>query len=262
MTVALGLVAWDGIVLAADMQESDGYFKEYGVKISSDAMDSRVDSNMRAAIGITGAGPAVHLDAIAEQIIGGFHAHQFQSLNDFETWTGEVVADFYKKHVVDIAPHVDRDFRLIIGAQIENRCALWTSDATVIKRVPTLEAVGSGAPFAKMALEARSISPNVELGILLAILGVARAREYDIHSGKGTHIVCLRDNITHIVPWFRVNQVEELFRRYAGIEFSAFQYATGHRMTSEGQHPGKIAKWLEELRADFRKVASENLTES
>lgn len=259
MTIALGIVAHDGIVLAADMQESDGYFKEYALKITAASTHTRIESTVRSSVAITGAGAAIHLDAIADEIVRGFEANQFTELRDFETYLAGTVEQFYKTHVAAIAPQVDRDFKLIVGAQIEGNSGLWVSDATVIKQVVLVEAVGTGSPFAKMAMGTRLIVPDVELAAMLAILGVMRAKEFDINCGNGTYVLCLRDNATYRVPWYRVEEVEKLFHRYSGIEYSAFQYATGHQLTSEDQQTAKIGQWLTELREDFKKASKENL---
>ncbi len=258
MTTAIGLLAGRAVVLAADTLESDGYFKEDALKISSSMTHTRFDASVKSAIAITGAGPGVHLDAVSDEITKMFHREQCQTINDFEGKLKSVVGDFYTEHVAKLQPYnIERDFRLIIGVQIEGEVGLWTTETTVVKQSIGLEAVGTGSSFAKMAMQSRAVSLNTEQTILLAILGVTRAKRYDHYSGKGTTIVCLKDNLAHDIPWYRVEEAEKLFSRFDGSEYSAFLYAIGHEFVSDEGHADKIAGWLKDLRKDFKKLAPE-----
>lgn len=260
MTIALGMVASDGIVLAADSQETDGYFKDFALKINSAMTHTSIYSNVKSALAITGAGPAVHLDAISDEIIKQFHANQDTEIATFESHLKTAVAEFYKEHVVAIAPQIDREFRVIVGVQIEGRFSLWTSEATVVKKVIGLEAVGTGSPFAKMALSARYYGePDIAVTALLSILAVNRAKEYDQYCGKSTSVICLKDNLAYSIPWYLVAEAEKLFMRYSGIEGSAFQYAIGRESGDEEQRPNKISLWLQELRKDFMQLTPKML---
>ncbi|MFQ5662491.1 MAG: hypothetical protein ACE5HL_01495, partial [Terriglobia bacterium] len=212
MTIALGMLATDGIVLAADSQETEGYFKGFSLKINTAMTHMNIQAKVKSAIGITGAGPAVHLDAIGDKIIKLFHANQYTQINALESNLAECVRDFYLTHIAPLPPHIyeGRDFRLIAAAQIEGNFSLWTTDATVLKRGIGLEAVGTGSPFAKMALQSRYLCTDTETAAFLAILAVARAKEYDQDCGKSTQIVCLKENLVHDVPWYLISEAEKL----------------------------------------------------
>lgn len=261
MTVALGMLARDGIVLAADTQESDGYFKEFSLKIHYAMTHTSICSNVKSALVVTGAGPGVHLDAVSDELIKTFHSSQDTDIDTFESRLKISVAEFYKAHVMALAPDIDRDFRLIVGVQIEGQFALWTSETTVVKKIIGLEAVGTGAPFAKMALETRYvIEPDVAMVALLSILAINRAKEYDQFSGKSTSVVCLKDNLAYHVPWYLIAEAEKLFARYSGIEGSAFRFALGHNfLKTDDEHLEKMALWLKQLREDFMKLAPQML---
>ena len=149
MTIALGMIASDGIVLAADTQETEGYFKGFSLKINTGMTHTDINAKVKSAIGITGAGPSIHLDAISDEIINRFHSHQHPEINSFQSDLADCVREFYLRHVAPLPRHTDRDFRLIAGVQIENTFALWTTDATVLKQVNAMEAVGTGSPLEK-----------------------------------------------------------------------------------------------------------------
>ncbi len=255
MTTAIGILSGNAVILAADTQESDGYFKEDALKVSSAMTHSRIDASVKSAVAITGAGPGTHLDAVSDEITKMFHREQCRTLATFEEKLGTVVDKFYMEHVAKLAQHgIDRDFRLIVGVQIEGDVGLWVTETTVVKRSPGLEAVGTGSPFAKMAMQARAISLDTEQTALLAILGVTRAKQYDHYSGKGTTVVCLMDNLAQDIPWYRVEEAEKLFNRFEGIEHGAFQYVLGNRFLDEEGHVEKVADWLKDLRKDFREL--------
>src|SRR5258708_636501 len=60
MTIALGILASDGIVLAADTQETAGYFKGFALKIHSAMTKTNIHSNVNSALAITGSGHGVY----------------------------------------------------------------------------------------------------------------------------------------------------------------------------------------------------------
>lgn len=259
MTIALGMVASDGVVLAADTQEMEGYFKGFSLKIKTAMTHTSIQAKVKSALAVTGAGPSVHLDALADKTIKLFHANQHTEIDALESNLAVCVRDFYMMHVAALAPNIDREFRLIAAAQIGDSFALWTTEATVLKRSISLEAVGTGSPFAKMALESRYLCTDVETAVLLSVLAVARAKEYDQDCGKGTQVVCLKDNLIYDVPWYLISEAEKLMNKYAGIEQSAFQYAIGVKSADENRRTSKISEWLQKLRTEFKQLASRML---
>ena len=74
MTIALGLLASDGVVVAADTQETVGYSKLNQGKIAA-FCHRRPDQRWRHCL-FTGAGPAVYIDACLDQFMHAFKAAQ------------------------------------------------------------------------------------------------------------------------------------------------------------------------------------------
>jgi hypothetical protein len=261
MTIALGMMTGNSVILAADCQESDGYFKDFALKISSSMTHTRINATVRSALAITGAGPGIYLDAISDEITDLFHARQERDIGAFENVLKDKVETFYKKHVVELAPHVDREFRVIIGAQIEGITGLWVSDATVVKRIMAVEAVGTGAPFAKMALSTRYAMADTNMSIVLAILAVHNAREYDHYCGKGTAVVCLHNDLAYNISPGLVVAAEKLLDKYLGIEYSSFHYALCGNVVSGEQRTERIVKRLNDLRGEFTELAGQFLAD-
>jgi hypothetical protein len=154
-----------------------------------------------------------------------------------------------------------RDIWLIIGAQIEGRSAMWTTDLSTVEPSLGFAAVGSGASFARMAIERRVMyTMNAEALAILAVLGIERAKDYDQYCGKATTVTFLKNNLAYTVPWYEIDEAKKLFERYEGIDYSAFLYALGNESLDDAQHSRKVGRWLRALRSDFRKLAARLLT--
>src|SRR5208283_5317188 len=67
MTIALGVLAKDGVVLAADTELTWGYLKTSGEKIWTTEAET-------GALAIAGAGPGGYLEAVSQQLIDDFQS--------------------------------------------------------------------------------------------------------------------------------------------------------------------------------------------
>jgi len=255
MTIALGILASDGVAIAADTQETLGEFKGFALKIHSAMTQTSIHSIVKSAVAITGAGSAVYLDAIADEIIRGFHKYQDSDIAAFEAHLRDCVAQFHAKHVTPLPAHLAREVYLIVGAQIENRHALWATDVSVVKPSLGFEAVGSGHPYARMAIQHRAVNLNAETAAILAAFGVAQAKEYDGYCGKSTTITFLKNNIAYEVPPYEIDEAEHLFQTYGGIEYSSLLFALTNKPVS-AKLPRKLNHLLRNLRKQFAELAS------
>jgi len=230
MTIALGILGSDGIVLAADGQETDGVgFKDYALKVrASTGQASGIHSKSRSVVAVTGCGPGFHLDALSDEIITLSHSRTDWTLATFEPALHACIQGFFIQHVQPLLPHVNNLFNVIVAAQFEGDCWMWSSDTTVVKRSVGFEAIGTGRQYAKTAIYTRIIHPKIEAAVLLAVRGVVEAKRFDQYCGQSTTIVCLHNNLSHHIPWYLIEPAEKLFDKYAGIEQSTFQLVLGH----------------------------------
>lgn len=117
MTIALGILTPDGVVVAADTQESWGY--QGGAKVSGYKILSRVvrPSGRERAMASTGAGNSGLLDYVSQGLVDDFVnakepdavARQFRAQ----------VAEFYREHIFPhhVLPQQERpEVALIVGA--------------------------------------------------------------------------------------------------------------------------------------------------
>jgi ATP-dependent protease HslVU (ClpYQ) peptidase subunit len=257
MTIALGVLASDGVVIAADAQETYGdYFKTFALKVHSAMTHSNIHSNVKSAVVVTGAGPGVYLDAVAHRIIHAFHQNQDTRIGDFEAHLEEFLKGFWAEHVTPLQPHTDRQFELIVGAEIEGQRGLWLTDGNLIRPSAGFEAAGTGRSYARMAVQRYAINLGAQSAALLAVLGVMQAREYDNYCGKGTSVTFIKENRTYTLPWFQIEEAEKLFRKYAGFDHSAFVHAVVSDQTEDPKRVQNLSRLLTEMRNEFTTLAA------
>src|SRR5262245_37170672 len=142
MTIAIGILAANGIVIAADQQETLWSTKSVGDKVLSLVTSKGV-------IAVTGAGAAGHLDAMAEQGSGAFLRAKVgleeQAIRDS-------FSDFYAKHIVPLYPFEKRfpdcDIEAIIGVDTPKARFIVANERTALWRCGRYVVAGSGAPQA------------------------------------------------------------------------------------------------------------------
>lgn len=257
MTIALGILASDGVAVAADAQETFGEHKGFALKVHSSMTQTSPASTVNSAIVVTGAGSADYLDALSQQIIDGFHEHQDSDIQSCEAHLREAVEQFHTKYVTPLPAHLAREVWVVVGAQVENRSGLWKSDVAILRPPSGFAAVGSGQTYARMAIEHRSADLPVETAAILAVWGVMEARNFDLYCGRSTALTFLKQNLAYTVPPYSIKKIEGLHEEYSGIEQSALLYAVGQRRADDAKRPRKISGWLRKLRGKFSDVSAE-----
>ena len=159
MTIALGLIARDGIVFAADTQETTpGYWKHDQGKIWECGRALLETSRGGGAFClVAGAGHAAHVDGISRALIHRFNAEPY--LSDPAQVQPALALElemFHAKYVLPFAayPHEDRpSFQLIVGYKYTNGVGeLLISEDNLLQRQSVYAAVGVGALLAKTLL--------------------------------------------------------------------------------------------------------------
>src|SRR5262249_1584811 len=135
MTIALGLMATDGIVLAADTEISwtDGR-KSEGAKIRFDA---------DTGVAIAGAGDQDYINALTDDLILVMRATPGID-DDMRTAIENALLDFYQTHVKPQSDAAELMPELLIGLCRGGRSTLWRSARTTVRRTE-YGAIGAGA---------------------------------------------------------------------------------------------------------------------
>ncbi len=200
MTIALGMLASDGFVVAADTHESRGIYKiEHGkmsAVLTATERPTGASSSYRCCA-ITGSGAAHHLDAVTKKIIERIRDGEALSDDELEAECGRILREFYLNHVAPFAayPEPERpDFQLLLGAQLF-KDRLLVSDKTIFKDASPYVAIGVGEIVA-MPLLTRFYQlpmPDVRSAILLASYVIYHVKESIEGCGKSTDMAGVRN---------------------------------------------------------------------
>jgi 20S proteasome alpha/beta subunit len=197
MTICIGIVASDGVVIAADREEGDGYLKNDTGKISV-VFKGTVPIGQFA---VTGAGTSANLDEA-----GNLLRNAYSDNHDPEVGESEVVSalakahrDYYTETILpfDAYPRDERPFyRLLIGcdsAAFGKR--LWSTSELAFNSTNDYEAVGSGETVAKGILSTLYDSIPLLYAIKLAAYVIYKTKISVSNCGLGTDIVILRRGV-------------------------------------------------------------------
>lgn len=235
MTIAIGLMAKNGLVLAADTQESMGSFKMDEPKILI-ANKGQSGSNS-GAIAVSGAGWGGHLDSINQEICGIFLKRSRWTIDQFETAIKKQNSRFYRDHITPLTglPYGERpEYSLILGSLLPSgKSALWGSSNSTVKRYRSFGAVGLGAAFAKMLLSRLWTSVNVEVTACLAAYVMYLVKQYQDGCGNETHIVILKNGHARYMTHGKVEMYEHSFPDFMAYENRALHFALGISPLSE-----------------------------
>jgi hypothetical protein len=262
MTIALGVLAGDYVVLAADTMESTGYAGNLQTAAAKISCGACTNTNGSAAIGITGAGDSGYLDAIKQEVIKTF-IEEDMTLIAFEAYFRRRLVNFYREHVVPFAqfPAGDRpSFDLLIAVQRDCQSILLSTDRTTVtkKSFPNqYGAVGAGSLYARQML-ARLFVPSVSVNLARALSAyIVFAVKTNVEGcGKHTHIVTLLNNRVTYIHASIIQELERLFEEYDSIEARAFWHAIGYdsQNTSPADDLTKVSDWLKELRGKIEQL--------
>jgi hypothetical protein len=244
VTVALGLLAGTGIVIAADTEETVGENKVSALKTRT---------SFWHPFAVTGAGNGSYIDAITQELESCQAKHATDTLS-------ETLSAFYVKHVIPFSDD-QLDFQLIIGVQREDEFpfggnALWVTYKSTMRRVYGSDAVGVGDIQAKSVMDAAPMISSIGQGVLLACCAVYQAKLKTVGCGQGTTVDCLYHNQTHSIFPDVIDSCERWFEKYTRISHSSFAYCLNDQFAGRGAdaHLDKIAGWSRDLRTEADKI--------
>ncbi len=192
MTICIGILATDGIVIAADAQESDTYFKRSAQKIMTWHTSGSWDPRAPAACVIAGAGDGGFVDAFTSEFLVGVRGDM--TMADFEAYAKKKVDSFYAMHVRPlIKADPNFDFCVLIGAYFQSMARLYKSYRTSFHQVQAATAaVGIGTQFALRALDEFPIADIAHTEITAAAV-ISRTKDCIDGCGKYTDIVSVHN---------------------------------------------------------------------
>jgi 20S proteasome alpha/beta subunit len=228
MTICIGLLASDGVVIAADREEGDGYLKNDRGKI-------RLSCRLRGpngSIAITGAGDGPSLDEVSKLMGDVFCSQDERTSDDTIAALHNEHCRYYRKKVIPFAPSPsDRpDYALIIGCmdgQTLGKKLFYTSKLA-FNETNDYEAVGIGASVANTWLWRLYDRVPIVSAVKLAAYIIYQVKNSVGGCGLGTDIIPLRSNrILESVPREVVRKWEDTFRFFPSLERNIFHYCIG-----------------------------------
>ena len=187
MTIALGVLAKDGVVLAADTELTWGYLKTSGEKIWTTEAKG-------GALAITGAGLGGYLEAVSQRLIDDFRSlHKPMAGERVKRRFEKILAAFHQAYVL---PHGEAaSIWLLIALQHGSETNLWATQHGVIWRRARYATVGLGCEYADallgQLLRTQSI-PEVPLAERIAAYAVFDTKNNVQNCGKKTSLVALQ----------------------------------------------------------------------
>jgi len=154
MTICIGILASDGIVIAADAEENDTYFKVSQQKIMTwHTSSSEGHGPHPAAYVIAGAGNGGFVDSFVDELWSGVSGEM--TMLEFKKYAAKTLERFYIKHVRPLVTVSEQnDFSVIIGAYFGFGVELLVSHRSTLRRVQApVTAIGIGAQYALSRIE-------------------------------------------------------------------------------------------------------------
>jgi hypothetical protein len=255
VTIAIGLVASDGIVLASDSQEGSGYagsVKNFASKITF----STWGGDPQGSTAIAGAGGSGYADAFMQTFNSTISPRDSDpgNRNDLQHDIEALLLGFYGKHVIPFSGYPDHDrpdVCFVIGHQCGASTGIWTTDKTTLTRHYEFGAIGAGAPYAKAMFHSLYHVSGVNVIAALAVYVVLQVRETIEGCGKETQVVVLSGG--QAIDPFRgqgVDALEDLFHSWNSLHAANFWDLLG--MDCSLNATASIARVRKQLRSRVR----------
>jgi hypothetical protein len=190
MTICIGLLASDGVVIAADSEESAGYAKRSQQKIFTWIGNISTGADPKppeSACAFTGAGDAGYIDAFTGHAIKGLRAGMSQV--ELQDYLEAEIRDFHVKHIFPWAN--PPDFQMVIGAYSQLQTAIFVTYGSTLRRALPHAAIGIGPPYALSLMDDLAGIKDVKRTEILAAYIVFATKDRVEGCGKFTTIVSL-----------------------------------------------------------------------
>jgi hypothetical protein len=276
MTIALGILAHGGAVIAADREQSNGTLKSDQAKIRGQWVAGR------GALAVSGAGNGPYLDSLTAELIEWFKNDKAQlDPEEFGIKLGEKNYAFYEKSVLPFAPYEEGvDYELLtcfeaeptaaefafaskIGGLPGQGCELWTSHKLSVLKEEHFAAVGCGATTAK-ALLARFWVPLIPLpvAINLAAYVVYHVKRTIKDVGLDTDVMVFNGAFPKPLGRNEIAEMEAHFEEYGRIERENLYYCLGGDLKEHEElfrKPGDHKRIQKSLRKFFEDLNAERV---
>jgi hypothetical protein len=259
MTIGIGVLSPDGIVVAADSQVTTDIKLWRGkmTAIVSREMtpnpDGSVVSSRQGGCTVAIAGSPSYAFRAAQLIIKTFDRDKKLVGEKLQTAFEDTLEKFHKKYLFPYtrgAPDRWPYVQLLIGAARGHEQHLWHSDGYLLAPVSFYQSIGNGLTQADPLLARFIRVPSLDLAqsALLAGIIVHHVKSVNVDCGKSTDIFCLRDNSLLYVGRNTTKAIDDACDKYEGVLLAN----TFREIVGALQRPDQ--KTLRQCRRTFRKL--------
>jgi 20S proteasome alpha/beta subunit len=256
MTIAVGLIAKDGLVIGADTEESGGYAGD--TKVSGHKI--LVRAKRGSAMAVTGSGEAGYLDAVAEELETAFlkspPANMKRRLNG-------AFKSFYEEHIMKLyqyskfnQPSYSPDIDVILGVDLRSSRFLLANHRTALRTCSDYVAVGAGHEHARMLLS-RIYSPAIDVtrAALLAAYVIYEVKEFISGCGKNTEVFMLSQGGCSEFGPYQYQQLDRIFEEYSLVQTFLLHHILGRKPGRSEDVSQRILTELEAVRTQITGMA-------
>lgn len=222
MTIAVGVLAGNSIVLASDTEHTyeGGEIKGNDTKImATSAMDG--NGAILAATGIVGAGYTDYVNAIRmpiSQYLSKIGHEQILRVttDDIRLKLEETLREFYDAHVMPFYQYDKSvEFDLLIAARFHGLPLLFASGKTAVRPVIVSECIGCGRSYGTGILNNFRQTGDVAIAVMQACCTVFNVKETVKDCGKSTQILCLTDRGAIYISEDLIQEMEALIMHHS-----------------------------------------------
>jgi hypothetical protein len=249
MTIAIGLICADGVVIAADTQESGALTKNQAHKIAVSLIDGGV-------IAFAGAGEAQTLDGLSCHVRDSAAKAQ---KSEIVSVINDSFLAFYKQHIVPLYPFHERfvspDVDAIIGISVGTQSVLLANHRTALRRCDHFVSVGIGRDFSDVLLARlfpHGLKLPTERAVLLAAYVIYQVRESVEGCGLGTQLYLLRTGQAATLWDWDQDEMDKHFKSYITSEMILVHHLLGREGTTADILPA-----IESARVGLAKAVSD-----
>jgi 20S proteasome alpha/beta subunit len=262
MTIAVGLLANGGVVLAADTQLTHGSSgKGQTGKIMAQSLRGR-ERQHTGVCAVTGATNNFDfLHGLGDELCNDF----IETINEadketaFERFEG-IVYSFFGRHIL---PEPELDVSVLVGYQRDGVAALWQSSRGLLVEQPEYGAVGIGSPEA-LGWLGRMWRGHLDIPatVITATFAVAAAKDSVEGCGKHTDILIIEADGFRRVHKSIVNEIDALYEVLSyELQPNFLHRCFGERSPSGQSSESDFTAQLHRLTTQIRDTAPEWVTQ-
>jgi hypothetical protein len=257
MTVVIGMMTRDGMVLGADTEETGAFKRNIG-KLPM----LRTSGGHCLTIG--GAGDAAYIDCMTEQLWKAFAtAADPYDTEQVEEDFRPLMFQFYQDHVLtwpSEKERADHDVSFVIGATLRFGSVgihkLWLAENGSLRGAHPYCSVGMGRDYANILLDQYYSGMSTVMGALLMIYTLMKVKQYVPYCGKNSQVWCVRGIGQDQLPIDLVLHAEEVFK---SLEVASTEhFLVTFRAASDSSvrvDSDDIGRYFEKLSGQFRPIA-------